>query len=80
MPPPLRRGQVSSGFLDLSLWDYNGAEMKPLPPPELPGTTEAERMDAAVQALFAAPRADFEKQESRLKARRERKKRRAKKG
>jgi hypothetical protein len=53
--------------------------MKPLPPPEVPGTTEAERMDAAVRALFAAPREAFEKEEKRLKARRDRKKR-AKKG
>jgi hypothetical protein len=53
--------------------------MKPLPPLEVPGTTEAERMDAAVRALFAVPRAAFEKEESRLKARKDRKKRQAKK-
>ena len=29
--------------------------MKPLPPPEVPGTTDAERMNNAVRALFAAP-------------------------
>jgi len=53
--------------------------MKPLPSPEVPGTTEAERMEDAVRALFTTPREAFSKEESRLKARRERKKRRAKK-
>ena len=49
--------------------------MKPLPPPEIPGTTDAERMDNAVRALFATPRKAFNKEEKRLKIRRERKKR-----
>jgi hypothetical protein len=47
----------------------------PLPPPKVPGNTEAERMDYAVRALFAAPKAAYDKQETELKAERERKKR-----
>jgi hypothetical protein len=49
--------------------------MKPLPAPNVPGDTEAARMDNAVRALFAAPKVAFDKEEMRLKHRRERKKR-----
>jgi len=49
--------------------------MKPLPPPNVPGETDAERMDNAVRALFTAPREAFDKEEKRLTNRRDRKKR-----
>lgn len=48
--------------------------MKPLPPPNVPGTTEAERMDYAVRALLNTPKAAYDAQEARLKKHRERKK------
>jgi hypothetical protein len=47
----------------------------PLPPPRVPGNTEAERMDCAVRTLFSASKADYDKQEAELRAQRERKKR-----
>jgi hypothetical protein len=47
--------------------------MKPLPPPEVPGDTEAARMDNAVRMLFRASKAEYVKPE------REPKKKRAKK-
>jgi hypothetical protein len=46
--------------------------MKPLPPPEVPGDSEASRMDAAVRMLFKASKQEFQKQEEK---RQERKKR-----
>jgi len=49
--------------------------MKPLPPPEVPGNTEAERMDHAVRKFFAVPKAAYLKEEERLKKLRERRKR-----
>ena len=52
--------------------------MKPLPPPPVPGNTEWERFDNAVGMLLNTPKAAFQKQETRLKRRRE-KKRAAKK-
>jgi hypothetical protein len=52
--------------------------MKPLPPPEVPGSTEWERFDNAVGMLLNAPKQAFAKQEKKLKRRRE-KKRAAKK-
>jgi hypothetical protein len=48
--------------------------MKPLPPPTVPGNTEAERMDNAVRKLFTVSKADYLKEEARLKRLRERKK------
>jgi hypothetical protein len=47
--------------------------MKPLPPPNVPGETEAARMDNAVKMLFRAPKAEY------VKPVRESKKKRAKK-
>lgn len=49
--------------------------MKPLPPPPVPGDTEAARMDAAVRMLFKASKKEFEKQEEQHKQECERKKR-----
>lgn len=39
--------------------------MKPLPPPNVPGDTEAARMDAAVRMLFKASKAEYQKQEEK---------------
>ena len=39
--------------------------MKPKPAPNVPGNTEAERMDAAVRMLFAASKMDFLKAEAK---------------
>lgn len=50
--------------------------MKPLPPPQVSGATEAERMDNAVRKLFTVSKEDYLKEEARLKGLRERKKRR----
>jgi hypothetical protein len=47
--------------------------MKPLPPPNVPGDTEAARMDNAVRMLFKASKAEYVKPE------REQKKKRAQK-
>jgi hypothetical protein len=52
--------------------------MKPLPPPPVPGNTEWERFDNAVEMLLNAPKQAFAKQEKKLKLKRE-KKRAAKK-
>jgi hypothetical protein len=49
--------------------------MKPLPPPDVPGNTEAERMDNAVRKFFTVPKAAYLKEEERLKKLRERRKR-----
>jgi hypothetical protein len=49
--------------------------MKPQPPPEVPGSTDAERMDNAVRKLFTVSKEDYLKEEERLKKLRERKKR-----
>jgi len=43
----------------------------PLAPLASAGGTEAGRMDYAVEALFAAAKVEFKKQETRLKARQE---------
>jgi hypothetical protein len=48
--------------------------MKPLPPPNVPGNTEAERMDYAVRKLFTVSKEAYLKEEARLKKVRERKK------
>jgi hypothetical protein len=49
--------------------------MKPLPPPPVPGNTEAERMDNAVRKMFSVSKDDYLKEESRLKQARARKRR-----
>lgn len=59
-------------------WRYDGPRMKPLPPPNVPGNTEAERMDNAVRKLFTVSKEAYLKEEGRLKMLRERKKRTAK--
>src|ERR1022692_445618 len=55
-------------------YDERG-NMKPLPAPEVPGNTEAERMDNAVRKLFTVSKEAYLREEDRLKKRRERKKR-----
>jgi hypothetical protein len=49
--------------------------MKPQPPPQVPGNTEAERMDNAVRKLFTVSKEDYLAEESRLKKLRQRRKR-----
>jgi hypothetical protein len=49
--------------------------MKPLPAPNVPGETEAERMDNAVRMLFSASKEAFVKQETKHKRARDGKKR-----
>jgi hypothetical protein len=53
--------------------------MKPLPAPNIPGDTDAQRFDNAVRKLFTVSKEDYLKEEARLKKLRERKKKRAKK-
>ncbi len=43
--------------------------MKPLPAPQVPGDTEAERMSNAVKMLFAASKSEFVKKETKTRAR-----------
>jgi hypothetical protein len=47
--------------------------MKPAPPPEVPGSTPAERMDNAVRMMFSVPKEAYLKQEARLRQARARK-------
>lgn len=54
--------------------------MKPLPAPQIPGDTDAERMDNAVRKLFTVSKEDYLREEARLKKRRDRKKRSAQNG
>lgn len=49
--------------------------MKPLPPPHVPGNTEAERFDNAVRKLFTVSKDDYFKHQAELKKVRARKKR-----
>lgn len=49
--------------------------MKPLPPPNIPGNTEAERMDNAVRRMFSVSKADLLREEAKEHQQRERKKR-----
>ena len=44
-----------------------GIAMKPLPPPNVPGHTEAERMDNAVRQMFSVSKTDLLKVESKEK-------------
>ncbi len=48
--------------------------MKPAPPPNVPGNTDAERFDNAVRKVFSVSKEAYLKQEARLKKLRERKK------
>jgi hypothetical protein len=49
--------------------------MKPLPAPEVPGNTEAERMDNAVRKMFSVSRETVLKREADWKRSQARKKR-----
>ena len=41
--------------------------MKPAPPPNVPGNTEAERMSNALRMVLSVSKADLLKEEARLK-------------
>ena len=49
--------------------------MKPLPPPKVPGDTEAERFDNAVRKIFTVSKSDVLKAEAKWKQEQARKKR-----
>jgi hypothetical protein len=49
--------------------------MKPLPPPHVPGDTEAERFDNAVRKMFSVSKEDLLREEAKLKRARARVKR-----
>jgi hypothetical protein len=49
--------------------------MKPLPAPDVPGSTDAERMDNAVRKMFSVSKDDLLKREEAWKRARARKKR-----
>jgi hypothetical protein len=53
--------------------DYN-MSMKPLPAPNVPGKTEAERFDNALRRVFTVSKDDLLKKEAREKRKKERKK------
>ena len=53
--------------------DYYRARMKPLPAPHVPGNTDAERFDNAVRKFVTVSKADFLKEEARLKKLRDKK-------
>jgi hypothetical protein len=53
--------------------------MKPLPAPNVPGNTEAERFDNAVRKMFSVSKEELRKREAKWKRAQARKKR-AKKG
>jgi len=48
--------------------------MKPLPAPEVPGTTEAERMSNAVTRMFSVSKEEIAKREAKWKRAQARKK------
>jgi hypothetical protein len=52
--------------------------MKTLPPPQVPGSTDAERLKNAVRQMFSVSKKDFLKEEARLGQARRRKRARAK--
>jgi len=49
--------------------------MNPLPAPDVPGNTEAERFDYAVRKMFSVSKEDVVKEEKRQRRARARKKR-----
>jgi hypothetical protein len=53
--------------------------MKPLQPPNVPGNTEAERMDNAVRKMFTVTKEDYLKDEAQRIRARNRKRAKAKK-
>jgi hypothetical protein len=54
--------------------------MKPLPAPEIPGNTEAERMNNAVRMMFSVSKEDLLKREAKWKRSQARKKKAKKTG
>jgi hypothetical protein len=54
--------------------------MKPLPAPEVPGTTEAERMSNAVSRMFSVSKEELAKREAKWKRAQARKKQGKKSG
>ena len=46
--------------------------MKPLPAPNVPGNSEAERMDAAVRKMFTVSKDELLKEEAKQKTARDR--------
>jgi len=53
--------------------------MKPLPPPEVPGNTDAERFSNAVRMILTVSKEDLLKAEAKWKRQRAARKKRAKK-
>jgi hypothetical protein len=53
---------------------YRGESMKPLPAPDVPGRTEAERFSNALRQVFTVSKDDLLKKEAREKRKKERKK------
>ena len=53
--------------------------MKPLPPPDIPGTTEAERMDWAVRKMFSVSKQEIERREADWQRQHPKRNKRAKK-
>ena len=56
-------------------WRYNPNQMNPHPAPNVPGETEAARMDAAVRKMFSVSKEDFAKEEAKYQAGQAKKKR-----
>lgn len=54
---------------------YDEGKMKPLPAPNVPGHTEAERVDNAIRKMFSVSKDDLAKQETKWKRAQARKKR-----
>jgi hypothetical protein len=83
VPAKTFRGDSFAPFAFLRLPEFiNGRmveAMKPAPAPNVPGDTEAERMDNAVRKFLSVPKDAYLKEEERLKKLRERRKKRAKK-
>jgi hypothetical protein len=67
------------GRLKLRGLGYYGPDMKPLPAPDVPGRTEAERMDNAVRKMFSVSKGDILKREQEWKQEREKAKKKPKK-
>jgi hypothetical protein len=59
---------------DCRIVRYDGC-MKPLPPPAIPGSTDAERMDNAVRKMFSVSKEELLKREAVSKRAQARKKR-----
>ena len=46
---------------------YDEVDMKPLPPPSVPGKTDAERMSNALRTVLTVSKSDLLKKEARVK-------------